>query len=210
MRRRLPPIKSENRILIVCEGYEEYDYLQKLKTCEVWDKSISVDIKNAESIDKISAVYSYNYRSGNYKLVVVFCDTEENPYKQFRALKNKINELHGKRVAEHVVFFANPCTLQIVLSHFEKVRLTSNSKSDNATIIKRLTGVEEYRATGLQRSAIMKKITAKNYAVMEQNLSELNHSYTNIPSSNALKLFNSLDNGDKAWIKETNKKIEKE
>lgn len=209
MQRKLPPIKNENRILIVCEGYEEYDYLQRLKTCEVWDKSISVDIKNAESIDNISAVYSYNYRSGNYKLVVVFCDTEKYPHKQFLALKNKINELHGNRAAEHVVFFANPCTLQIVLSHFEKVRLTSNSKSDNATIIKRLTGIEEYRATDSQRFAIMKKITAENYAVMEHNLSELCDTYTVIPSSNVLKLFNSLDNGNKAWIKETNKKIDK-
>ncbi len=209
MKRKLPPIKSQNRILIVCEGYEENDYIQRLKQCEVWDKSISVEFANAKSIDNISALYSYEYSLGNYNLIVVFCDTEKYPYKQFRALKKKINDFHGNRAADHIVFFANPCTLQIVLSHFEKVRLTTSGKADNAPIIKKLTGIEDYRATESQRSALMKKITAENYATMEKNISELNDTYTSIPGSNVLELFYSLDNGNKAWIKETNKKIEK-
>lgn len=207
MARKLPPFKSENRILIICEGHEEYDYLQKLKVCGVWDKSISVDVKNAESIDNISAVYAYNFSSGSYKLVVIFCDTEKYPYEQFLNLKSKIDNLHGKKVADHIVFFANPCTLQIVLSHFDKVHLTTNSKSDNAAIVKRLTGIEDYRATEPQRTAMMKKITVENYAVMEQNLSELSDTFTVIPSTNALLLFSFLDKGDKVWIKDTSKKL---
>lgn len=210
MPRKMPPIKNENRILIVCEGYEEFDYLQSLKANEVWNNLFSIDIKNAGSIDKISAVYSYNYGSGNYKLIVVFCDTEKYPYEQFLALKNKINKFHGRRVADYVVFFANPCTLQIVLSHFDKVHLTSNAKSDNADIIKKLTGVENYRATSSQRAAIMKKITHKNYVVMEKNLADLSDTYTKIPSSNALKLFQPLDSGDNLWLKSIKKKVEKE
>ena len=208
MKRKLPPIKSENRILIICEGYEEFDYIQRLKKCDVWDKSISVEITNAKSIDNISALYSYKYRLGNYNLIVIFCDTEKYPYKQFLALKKKINDFHANRAADHIVFFANPCTLQIILSHFEKVRLTTNSKANNAPIIEKLTGIEDYRATESQRSALMKRITAENYTIMKKNISELNDTYTSIPSSNVLKLFYSLDNGDKAWIREINKKIE--
>lgn len=208
MKRKLPPIKSENRILIICEGYEEFDYIQRLKKCDVWDKSISVEITNAKSIDNISALYSYKYRLGNYNLIVVFCDTEKYPYKQFLALKKKINDFHGNRAADHIVFFANPCTLQIILSHFEKVRLTTSAKADNAPIIKKLTGIEDYRATESQRSALMKRITAENYTIMKKNISELNDTYTSIPGSNVLKLLCFLDNGDKTWIREINKKIE--
>ncbi len=208
MPRKLPVIKHENRVLIICEGFEEYDYLQKLKTCNVWSKDISVDLKNAKTIDNIAALYSYAYSSSNYKLIVLFCDTEKYPYEQFLALKNKINQFHGKKAADHVVFFANPCTLQIVLSHFQEVHLTTNNKSENASIVKSLTGVEDYRATEKQRSSIMKKITAENYIVMEQNLSKLSDNYLIIPSSNALRLFQFLDNGDLSWIKEINKAIE--
>ncbi len=209
MQRRLPPIKNENRILIVCEGFEEYDYLQKLKTCAVWNKDISVELKNAKSIDNIFGVYSYNYSSGNYKLIVVFCDTEKQPYEQFLALKNKINKFHNTKAAEQVVFFANPCTLQIVLSHFKDVRLDTNNKAENADIVKELTGVEEYKATASQRAAIIKKINADNYIVMEQNLSKLSDDYRTVPSSNALRLFYFLDNGNKELLKGINRKIEK-
>lgn len=202
MKTKLPPSKNENKLLIICEGYEEFDYLQRLKNCHVWDKKISVDIKNAKSIDQISAVYSYNFMLGIYKLVVVFCDTEQAPYAQFLSLKAQINSFHGKKkVADHVVFYANPCTLQIILSHFENVRLTSNSKSDNAGIIKKLTGVEDYRATKKQRMAIMEKVTNSNYAVMKQNLSFLSStSFDAVPSTNILLFFDHLDCGDTKWL----------
>lgn len=190
-------------MLIICEGDEEYDYLQKLKNCKVWNNRISVDLKNANSIDNIFASYRYYYSNGSYKLIVVFCDTEKEPYKQFLTLKEKVNTLYEKNeAADLVIFFANPCTLQIVLSHFTKVRLTSNSKPDNASLVKKLTGVEDYRATEQQRSAIMRKITAKNYAVMEQNILPLSGTYTDIPSSNILQLFHILDCGDTNQIKE--------
>ncbi|MCM1009183.1 MAG: hypothetical protein NC485_14940 [Ruminococcus flavefaciens] len=209
MQRKLPEIKKENRILIVCEGYEEYDYLQKLKTCNVWDKSISVELKNAKSIDNISAVYSYNYSSGNYRLILVFCDTEKYPYESFNVLKEKINALHGhQNAADQVVFFANPCTLQVVLSHFTNVRLTTNSKCDNATIVEKLTGIKEYKATESQRKIMMKKITSVNYEIMKQNLSKLSCTYTDVPSSNALLLFNILDSGDQTLIEQINQEIE--
>ncbi len=208
MARRLPPIKQSHRILIICEGNEEYEYLSKLKASNVWSHNFSVDLKNAESIDNIAPIYEYNYQSRNYKLIVVFCDTEMNPYRQFISLKKKIDSVHGKNASKHVVFFVNPCTMQIILSHFSTVSLTSNSKNANSKLIQSLTGItEEYRATKKQLSSIMKKIDCDNYQIMKSNIATLPTTSTFIPSSNVLILFDNLDLGNEKWIKEINNKL---
>ena len=181
MERMLPPIKENTRILIICEGYEEYDYLVRLKSCKVWSNEFGVDIKNAKSIDNVAAIYEYYYSNGNYKLVVVFCDTEKYPYEQFLLLKQKINDFHDNKSADSITFFANPCTMQIILSHFDKVSLKLNEKSYNAELIKKFTGVSDYRAMENQRSAIMKKINAENYQTMKNNIVALDKPYLNMP-----------------------------
>lgn len=210
MRNRFPPAKRGNRILIICEGDEEYDYLKRLKSCQVWDQCICVELRNAQSIDNIAALYSYHYKNGAYKLILAFCDTEKYPYAQFLSLKKKINALYDtSKASESVVFFSNPCTMQIVLSHFAEVALTSNQKADNAQLIKKLVGIDEYRATEKQRSSIMCKITAENYATMKRNISSLSQIYDVVPSSNALTLFRALDQEDKAWMRKTIAKLEK-
>lgn len=207
---RLPKVKTSNRILIVCEGYEEYDYLNRLKECDVWSHDVSVNLKNAKSIDEIIARYEYEYQNGNYKLIVIFCDTEKEPYTKFLSLREQINEFHGNDASKHIVFFANPCTMQIILSHFSKVSLISNLKSDNAYSIERSTGVKDYKATERQRLSIMNKITKENYADMKRNISSLNIDYKKIPSSNCKFLFDGLEKDPDIWIKSVNQKIEKE
>ncbi len=208
MARRLPPIKQSNRILIICEGNEEYEYLSRLKVCKVWSYEFSVDLKNAESIDNIVSLYEYHYQSGNYKLVVICCDTEKTPYTQFIALKNKIDNVHGNNASMHIVFFTNPCTMQVILSHFAVVSLKSNSKSINSKLINTLTGVKDYRATQKQLSSIMKKINSNNYQTMKKNISTLSTKWNAVPSSNMLNLFSNLDIGNEKWLKDINKKIE--
>ena len=208
MAKRLPPTRNENSILIICEGAEEYDYMDRLRSLGMWSRNFSIELKDAKSIDNISAVYAYSYRADNYKLVVIFCDTERYPYEQFLAMKNKINKIHGDKVADEVVYFVNPCTLQVVLSHFQPVRLTSNSKTDNAAIVEKLTGVKGYDASMRQRVAIYRKITVENYEVMRRHLAQMSDIYTDIRSSNVLRLFQALDSGDPKWIVDINKKIE--
>lgn len=205
----LPPIKENTRILIICEGYEEYDYLVRLKSCKVWSNEFGVDIKNAKSIDNVAAIYEYYYSNGNYKLVVVFCDTEKYPYEQFLLLKQKINDFHDNKSADSITFFANPCTMQIILSHFDKVSLKLNEKSYNAELIKKFTGVSDYRAMENQRSAIMKKINAENYQTMKNNIVALDKPYLNMPSTNAIRLFNALENGNENWVNSINIEIDK-
>ena len=211
MGRRLPTKQSGHKICIVCEGDEEYDYVSRLKELQVWSRQYSVKPKNAGSIDNIAAIYQDAYTNDNYEAVLIFCDTELAPYEQYNRLKGKLTELFGTvEAAAAVIFFCNPCTMQIILSHFEKVRLKSNQKSTNRQIIERLTSVKDYRATEQQRGAITKKITAENYLLLKDNLKGLSSEDNEIPSTNFLKLLSCLESNDIGWIKELSKLLESE
>ena len=129
-----------------------------------------------------------------------------NP-EDWKDLKKSIDEFHGGQVSEKVVFFANPCTMQIILSHFNKVFLKSNSKKDNAPIIKKLIGIDEYKAMKQQRESIMKKINTENYKKMKKNIYELSTNYNESPSTNIYELFLALENGDVEWVKRINEEI---
>lgn len=207
---KVPIRQKGKRVLIICEGFEEYDYLNRIKECAVWSQDIRVDIKNAKSINEISARYEYEYQNGAYELIVIFCDTEKAPYEQFITLKKDLYKFHGNKAADRIVFFANPCTMQIILSHFENVSLKTNSKSKNEGVIKKCSGVANYEATENQRKAIMKKITPDNYFKMKERLVNLNKNYTIVPSSNCIVLFDGLEGKILNWIKNCNKEIEKE
>lgn len=201
-------IKHDN-ILIICEGCEEYDYLNKLKTLCInnW-RNYHIDLKNAEGLDKIFARYQYYYQQGSYSLVLIFCDTEKAPYEQFKSLCNKIDLFHGTDAAKSIVYFSNPCTMQIILSHFGKIRLKTNQKSQNSKYIEKFTGVKNYSGAETQRNSIMKKLNVENYNKMKQNIAGLSNSFTIVPSTNILELFNNLELTNNKWIKEINKKIE--
>ena len=95
-----------------------------------------------------------------------------------------INTFLGKRkAAEKLIIFANPCTMQIILSHFGDVSLSSQSKRVNAPIIERLTGVKDY--------------DAKLYTSFEQLPLTLNAddiaAYLNISRGNAYTLLHRED-----------------
>lgn len=198
--RRLPLIRTNKQILIICEGYEEYDYLDHLKKCEVWSKKYDIKLKNAKALDNILPHYQYEFQNGNYDVIFIFCDTELEPYSQYGKLVKGINKFHGKTVARQIVYFGNPCTMQLILSHFGSVRLTTNSKTANAAQIKAMTGVSAYNALENQRAAIMKKISAVNYTIMKTNLSKLSNDDKIVPSTNFLELLHNLENDDDGWV----------
>lgn len=210
MGRRIPPIYNGERILIICEGYEESEYLNRLKSLRVWDGNFCIEIENAKSIDNIFAKYQYKYANGNYKLIFIFCDTEMHPYEQFISLKNRIDDMHGNKASSKVLFFSNPCTMQIILSHFEKVSLRTNSKSGNGQLIERLAGICDYRATEPQRTKLLKRVNRENYYTMKENLQGISDNYKVLPSTNVLELFDHLETYNKKWIASVNKAIEKE
>ncbi len=210
MKRFLPPIFTSHKICIICEGDEEYDYLNRLKELNVWSKSYSIKLRNASSIDNISAIYQYEYAKDNYDLILIFCDTEMYPYTQINKLKNSLLQLFGnKDSVKSVLFYANPCTMQIILSHFKDIRLTTNDKSKNQPLIQKLTTVKNYRATERQRKAIMNKINSDNYEVLKSNLAKLETDELTVGSTNFLALLKKLENDDTKWISEINGQFEK-
>lgn len=196
------------RICIVCEGEEEFDYLSRLNELGVWSSKYIITLINAASLTSIPARYQWAYNSDNYDIVFAFCDTELEPYEQFSLVKEKIKKLFGNRkAAENVIFFANPCTMQIMLLHFDFVELTSNSKVINKHLIEKYTGVKEYRAREKQREDFMKFITAENYKAMKENIAMLESDPTKINSTNFLQLLNYLESDDTKWVKALKKKL---
>ncbi len=199
--------RTPKRITIICEGYEEFDYLMRLLHLGLWKDVYTVRIKNAKSLTNIPPVYQSEFQNDNADLIVVFCDTELAPYEQFRSVCQKIDRFHAKKVSRYLVYFSNPCTMQVQLSHFAAVSLESNSKHRNAPVIYGLTGVDNYRARDEQRRLINKQITRENYYAMKKNLQPLSRDYTVKPSTNFLTLLNYLENPDPSWVERLAKKL---
>lgn len=76
-------------------------------------------------------------------------DTDRPTYDDFIHIINKINAFHDvQNFANEIVIFGNPCTMQFILNHFSRecVYVKESRKKINATIIKELTGVDNYDA----------------------------------------------------------------
>lgn len=108
-----------------------------------------------------------------------------------------------------VVIFANPCTMQIILSHFGSVELTKQSKKLNSPIIKQLTGIHNYDAKEQQVKDICTKIYRRTYPIMKERIEKINFSDDVCCSTNFIEFINKFENEDSKWIKETNKILEK-
>ena len=87
MGNRLPKIFTGSRICIICEGDEEYEYLEKLISLDVWSKEYCFRLENAGGNGNIPARYQDKYQNGAYDLVLVFCDTDRKPYEQYVDIK---------------------------------------------------------------------------------------------------------------------------
>lgn len=56
---------NKPKILIICEGYEETEYLESIKKLNVWD-NYDIDLINAESNGSLFSLYQYHYQNDNY------------------------------------------------------------------------------------------------------------------------------------------------
>ena len=92
---RLPVFSDKQKICIICEGNEEYAYLEKLKSMNVWNDQYEISLDNAGGNGNIPARYQDRYQNGTYELVLIFCDTEKKPHEQYVDIKRKVNEFHG-------------------------------------------------------------------------------------------------------------------
>jgi len=195
------------KICIICEGFEELEYIEALNKKAVFASKYDFVLVNAKSINTIFARYQQKYQSDSYSLVLIFCDTDKYPSESYLELKRKINEFHDADVADDIVIFGNPCTMQIMLSHFAEVKLTSQNKSVNSKYIEKFVGISNYKATEEQRKELFGRIKRENYEVMKQNISNLSTNDKEISSTNFLKFIQYFESEDESWIEEINKKL---
>jgi len=195
------------KICIICEGFEELEYIEALNKKAVFASKYDFVLVNAKSIDTIFARYQQKYQSDSYSLVLIFCDTDKYPSESYLELKRKINEFHDADVADDIVIFGNPCTMQIMLSHFAEVKLTSQNKSVNSKYIEKFVGISNYKATEEQRKELFGRIKRENYEVMKDNIAKLSTNDKEISSTNFLKFIQYFESEDESWIEEINKKL---
>ena len=133
MPNKLPKFLDNHKICIICEGNEEYEYLNRLKNLKVWNEQYDISLVNASGNGNIPARYQDRYQNGADELVLVFCDTEKKPHEQYEDIKRKINVFHGvDSAANEVIIFGNPCTMQIISKHWTDENLKSPAKPVNA------------------------------------------------------------------------------
>lgn len=209
MTNKLPTILDKHKICIICEGNEEYHYLDRLKELRVWNEQYEISLDNAEGNGNIPARYQDCYQNGSYELVLVFCDTEKKPYQQYEEIKEKINEFHGiDNAADEVIIFANPCTMQIITKHWTEVNIKSPAKKVNAPLIKEFTEVDNYKGRADQIEAVMEYVTEENYVDMCQRVNMLDTKDNVLGNSNFGKYMRLFESSDCDWIDKINEKLD--
>ena len=209
MQNKLPKLFDKHKICVICEGNEEYEYLERLKALKVWDAQYEIIPDNAGGNGNIPARYQDSYQNGSYELVLVFCDTEKKPYEQYEDIKCKINEFRGvDTAADEVIMFGNPCTMQIITKHWTETLIKSPAKSVNAPLIEEFTGVKNYKGRADQIAAVMEYVTAENYADMRERVCGLETIDTVIGSSNFGRFMELFGRSDARWIDGINNIIE--
>lgn len=164
---------------------------------------------NAGGNGNIPARYQDRYQNGADELVLVFCDTEKKPHEQYEDIKRKINEFHGvDNAADEVIMFGNPCTMQIISKHWTDENLKSPAKPVNAPLIKKYTGVENYKGRADQIQKVMEHVTVKNYKDMSRRVKKLETIDTITGGSNFGRFIELFEGGDVGWIYEINNRIE--
>lgn len=191
--KNLQTFKKRERICIIAEGFEETEYLEKIENLKLWNlDNKTIDIKNAKNLGNISSVYQYYKSNNDYDNIYIFCDTECQPYTHFESMLEKLKNIESANInIFNIVFFVNPCTMQVVLCHFrENVRLTSNF--NNSKIIYELTNVKNYKKEENQRKAIFSKIRKDNYLKMKKRIM-YSDDYKQLSKTNFIKLLDILE-----------------
>ena len=197
---KLPELHRKPKVCIICEGYEEKAYIERLLDLNIWSH-YNITAINAKGAPNIPSRFQDAFQNNNYEIVLVFCDTDKSSSRTYLPVKQKINAFLGKRkAAEKLIIFANPCTMQIILSHFGDVSLSSQSKRINAPRIEELTGVKDYDAKDEQIKAICAKISRRNYADMKKRVEAINLEDDITPSTNFIVFLNRFESEDAKWI----------
>lgn len=175
----------------------------------MWSKEYLFQLDNAEGNGNIPARYQDKYQNSSSDLLLVFCDTDKKPYEQYVDIKRKINEFHGvENAADQIVIFGNPCTMQIIIEHWDDVVLDSHKKKKNAPIIFDLIGIEGYKGRADQRKELFSRITKENYQTMRERIKKLPSDDTIEGSTNFGRFIENFTTDDDKWIQMINKNLE--
>ena len=106
--------------------------------------------------------------------------------------------------ADEVIMFGNPCTMQIISKHWTDENLKSPAKPVNSPLIKKYTGVENYKGRADQIQKVMEHVTAENYKDMSRRVKDLDSDDSVTGSSNFGKFIKLFESDDSSWIEEIN------
>lgn len=198
---RVPIISRKHRVCVICEGMEELVYFKRLLELNVWSTVYEFIPINAQGESRIFARFQDAYNNDNYELVIVFCDTDKKPHKEYLNVKKRINDFFDKRnAARKLILWANPCSMQLILSHFGDIHLVNQGKKTNAGIIENMTGVKNYNGHETQIKEICGKIFRRSYPEMKERLTEQEYDEEKAGSSNAVLFFDRFEGDDIGWI----------
>lgn len=191
-------------IKILCEGLEEFKYIKKLLSFPniFSDSYYFYEPTNCKGITKIFPRYQDLFTKNLHEVILIFCDADKNS-EDFQNLCSNIDDcmFGGNKVSERIIMFANPVSLQIVLSHLGDVQLVSSSKAKNQETVKKLTGIENYQGHDEQIDELLKCIKISNYQTMKQRISLISDSVLEYPSTNFGVFLNYFENSDDGWIR---------
>lgn len=209
MKNKLPSIKAQTKICIICEGDEEYGYLERLMSLGMWNAKYNIVLENADGNGNVPARYQDKYQNGSFDLILMFCDIDRKPYEQYVDIKQKIDDFHGiEGAADMVLMYGNPCTMQIIIQHWKEICLKSPAKKINAPIIEECTGVPNYKAREDQRESIFMQVTKENYTVMLERIKKLPNDDRAVGSSNFGKFMDYFASKNTAWVDRINVVLE--
>lgn len=204
-------MRQIRKITVICEGAEEKEYLERLKSIGVFSSNYKFSFKNVNGITNIFPNYQEIYTMDMEDIVLIFCDTDKYPYKNYTKLKDQLIRYYGKKeIINDLVIFGNPNTMQIILLHFENIRLKSQSKNINYKEIERLLKIKGYKANKSQRKELFSKINKTNIKVLFKNLNTISDKDNIIGSTNFKKFLLLFKSKNTKWIDRINSKLESE
>lgn len=198
-------------VLIIAEGYEEKMYLDKILSFPNIRKDIYnfKAVINSKGSGNIKARFQYALQNGYYDAVLVFCDVDCMS-ESFLHLFDDIGEFfENKEDAIKVFIFANPVTLEIVLSHFGEANITYSGKKTNAPIVETLTGIKNYSAKEEQIKEMIGLIHYDSLDDFKERLSNISTNIRDVPSTNFLLFLERFENDNVDWVEEIQKAIKK-
>lgn len=93
---RVPTLSTKHKICIICEGFEDHAYISRLLELNVWNDIYEFIPINAKSASNIFPIYQDKYSNDKYELILIFCDTDKKPYREYLPLK--INLMNSMRM----------------------------------------------------------------------------------------------------------------